>query len=233
VTPTDEQVCAEMREAGECGHNGCHNYCHSCMTVIPREAGNALCHACDPDLQAGSRGMSDSEVRAAYPRAQRMAELMAAGYSRQEAKSLTFFMMATPMGMAQPRCPVTGTEIVRDQKHFGEPVVVPYVGIGRVIEPPLAPEKPLTARVYDPRKVVATFNGIEFEGFIDGTFIEVERAQPRSVGARELPDVKFTARVPCFVRTWTIKIPKRLLRKWRRKKRMKLRRRRGRGACSA
>lgn len=114
----------------------------------------------------------------------------------------------------------------------------------------------MNVATYDPHDVRTTFNGVEFKGFADGTLIEVERQLPDSPpharinpisGAVEITleqvggdmrelwhQIKVMPVPPEVLRqryAW-LKQLRLVFRQSRRRRRMALRRRRGRGACS-
>lgn len=112
----------------------------------------------------------------------------------------------------------------------------------------------MTVATYDPRDVRVTFNGMEFTGFVDGALIEVERDPvPRTPSRKRAGSIELTLvqqggdlrnlwdwidamPVPegVQVQRWELaRMIKRAIRRWRRKVRMQVRRRRGRGATSA
>lgn len=104
----------------------------------------------------------------------------------------------------------------------------PLVGEGRVIEPPPAPERKSSIRTYDPSQVKMTFNGVELEGFMNDRFFEVEVE-----GGVETTPLKVSFTGTCELTIPVLWNPKRWRRRLFRKKRMALRLRRGRGACSS
>lgn len=77
------------------------------------------------------------------------------------------------------------------------------------------------------KNVEITFAGRKLDGILDQPFV-VSEAGPGDAAIRQLPNIKFTARLTSFVQTFTFTIPRRWIRKAMRKKRMALRRRRGR-----